>query len=208
MKSHDFPHDHTQHQHGHAGFDPVRLLAMEERRRSFMPPEPVVEELLTDPSWSLLDLGCGTGYYTLPAARLLSGGRVYALDVQENMVRTTLERVKDAGLHNVDGIIAPSDRIPLGDASVDGALVAMVFHDLTEKSETLAELRRVLKPDGVLSMVEWDRIETDFGPPMSIRITPSELEETLETAGFTVVDSKRSEVQPALYFLRARPSRG
>lgn len=198
------------HHHGdrnHPGFDPERLLAMEERRRSFMPPEPVVEELISDPSWSLLDLGCGTGYYALPAARLLPKGRVFALDIQENMVSVTLDRARKAGLENVAGIVAPSSHIPLDEASVDAALVAMVYHDLPEQTETLDELRRIVKPGGIISMVEWDRVDSDFGPPMSIRISPPELEAALRAAGFTVSASKRSAVQPALYFLSARAPR-
>lgn len=194
------PHGH----HNHHGFDPDHLMSMEERRNTMMAPEKVLPEFLTRNDMTLVDIGCGAGYFTIPAARILDRGRVYAVDRQQNMIDTTLKRAETAGLTNIEGIVAASTDLPLQDASIDSVLLAMVFHDIQEQSETLSEIKRVLKSGGSLYLVEWDRIDTDFGPPMELRIRPSELTERLTSAGFEIADLHTSTVQPAVYFVHAR----
>lgn len=177
---------------------------MESRRQAFMNPQDVLPKFLTRTTMTLLDIGCGAGFFTIPAAKLLVDGKVYALDRQQDMIDVTLRRAAEENLKNVQGITSSASSMPLATASVDAALMSMVFHDITEQTEMLSETARVLIPGGVLYMVEWDRIDTEFGPPMHIRIRPDELRETLETNGFLVEDITHSEVQSAVYFVTAR----
>ncbi|RIV19652.1 class I SAM-dependent methyltransferase [Alicyclobacillaceae bacterium I2511] len=192
------------HPHGakHA-FNPERLLAMEEGRITFMPPEPILAKFLTSSGMTMADIGCGAGYFTLPAAKLLTHGRVYAIDRQENMVDFTTERANEAGLTNVLGVVAPATDLPLADKSVDAVLMSMVFHDIPEQSGILSEARRVLVPGGTLYLVEWDKTGTRSGPPMEIRLRPEELQGILESAGFVIREITHSDVERAIYFVDA-----
>lgn len=186
-------------------FSHQHLLSMEGSRREFMPPETLLPEFLTSADLTMVDLGCGAGYFTVPAAKLLSAGRVYAIDQQQDMVDATIKRAQAESLDNVHGIVAFATDLPLEDASVDAVLMSMMFHDVPEKDDTLAEAKRVLKSEGSLYFVEWDRVEQRVsGPPLHIRIRPNELVDILQSAGFTVLAWRYSDVQPAVYFVHAR----
>jgi len=190
----------------HPGFDPERLKAMSERRREHMPPEEALSELITRTDMKIADIGCGVGYFAIPMAQRLDLGTVYAIDLQENMIEATRESARQAGLSNVETLVAPSTALPLDESSIDAVLMAMVFHDLHEQPESLEEARRVLKPGGSLYFVEWDRVESDFGPPMEIRIRPEELSERVEAAGFSVVNLRRGRDGSPVYYLHAAAS--
>ena len=196
-------HHHHDHHGDHPGFDPERLKAMHERRREHMPPEDALSELIARPDMKVVDIGCGVGYFAIPMAQRLEKGTVYAIDLQENMIEATREAATEAGLENITLLVAPSTALPLEDSSVDAVLMAMVFHDLHEQAESLEEAKRILKPGGTLYFVEWDRIESDFGPPMEIRIRPDELSSQVEAAGFSIVNLRRGRADSPVYYLRA-----
>ncbi len=100
---------------------------------------------------TVLDFGCGPGSYVIPAAEMVgSGGRVYALDLQQVALTMCLDRSSRRGLANVEAILSDCDT-GLPNASVDVALLYDVYHDLAYPSIVLAELHRVLKPTARLS---------------------------------------------------------
>jgi len=126
-----------------------------------------------------------------------------AVDRQENMVEITMARAEQAGLANVEGLVAEAHRLPLEDASVDAILMSMMFHDITNKEEALEEARRVLKPGGMLCLVEMDRTSTASGPPIHLRIGPEQLTAMLRYADFTPETVQPENVRQDFYFVRA-----
>jgi len=201
----DKKHAHKIHFGGQIlpGFDPEVLLAREEHRKAMLPPEEILPQFLTRTDAVMLDIGCGSGFFTLPAARFLTAGKVYALDLQKSMVDMTLRRADEAQLSNVEGITSPAANVPLADSSVDAVLMSMMLHDIDTRTQALAEAARVLKPGGTLFIIEIDRIDGGFGPPMEIRIPPNELREMLGEAGLTVLEVSDSPRQKSLYLVRA-----
>lgn len=127
------------------------------RRQVTLPPAPV-----------LADIGTGTGFY-LPILSRWAGpaGMVWALDTQSEAVERARQKVRDLGLTNVEVVASGESELPLPDDSVDFALLAFVFHELERPEELLAELRRVVRADGRLGLVEWTKAERDKGPPPS-----------------------------------------
>ncbi len=201
-------HHHDRHHHnggaGHPGFDPVRLAEMEEHRRRILPPEEILPDIVTSGDLTLLDMGCGVGFFSIPAAKLLSRGKVYAVDLQEGMVDATMRRARESGISNIEGIAAPAADVPLPAASADVVLMSMVLHDIDEKAETLREIDRLLKPQGTLFIIEMDRGTSELGPPQEIRITPDALTDMLVAAGFSVRSVERSSREKDFYFTRAQ----
>lgn len=193
--------------HDHPGFDPERLMAMEERRRAMLPPEEILDRFLARDDATMLDIGCGAGFFTIPAAKRLDRGRVLAADLQQNMVDTTLRRAKEEGVTNVEGVTAPASSLPIAEKSVDIALLSMVLHDIDEQGAALSELRRVLKPGGTLFLIEMDKNEEGFGPPMEIRLSPVELTGMLTRAGFAGLEIADSPQQEGIYFIKATSPR-
>lgn len=109
---------------------------------------------------TFLDYGCGTGDFTLHAARKVSvKGKVYALDYFPRQLEIVSERSRKAGLTNVETIHSQS-QTGLPDESVDVIWMCDVLHEIKERRAVLTELHRVLKKDGVLAIHDGMREET------------------------------------------------
>ena len=101
------------------------------------------------------ELGPGPGAFTVEAARRVGPeGRLIAVDIQPKMIAQVEKRVREAGLTNVETQVASGCDLPLDDASVDRAFLITVLPEIPEQDLALAELHRVLRPGGVLSITE------------------------------------------------------
>ncbi len=102
---------------------------------------------------TLLDFGCGSGHFTIAAARMVGdNGKVYALDVHPLAIEAVKRKAAEEGLSNVRTILSDRDT-GLPDESVDVVLLYRTFYLVNDKQGLLDELHRVLKPDCVLSVV-------------------------------------------------------
>jgi len=120
-------------------------------RDVFLPRENVLLEVGIKPGFRILDYGCGTGSHTIIAAKLAGEtGKVYALDIHPLAIQMVKNMAAKKKLTNVEAILSDC-ATGLPDQSVDVALLYDTFHGLSEPDEVLAELHRVLKPDGILS---------------------------------------------------------
>lgn len=185
-------------------FPPERrhLLKEEERRRQ-VPPEPLLEAAGISPGETVLDVGAGTGFWTLPLARMVGpSGRVIAADIEPLMVEEIRELVQRESLTNVD--IARSEEldIPIPDGSADAAVGGFVLHEPADTAAFVREIRRVLQPAGRFLVVEWEKRETERGPPVEHRLSPAEATALLTDAGFTV--EALPSPHPDAYALLAR----
>jgi ubiquinone/menaquinone biosynthesis C-methylase UbiE len=166
-----------------------------EERRQRQPPEALLEAIGVTPGLRLADVGCGPGFYALPAARLVGpSGSVHALDVQEPMLTRVRERVAAEGLGNVHPALSQESQLPLQDGAVDLVLVANVLHEAADRVAFLREVRRVLAPGGRVTIVEWRRESTGMGPPLEERMSEEEVRSALREAGFAEPEGLASEV--------------
>jgi ubiquinone/menaquinone biosynthesis C-methylase UbiE len=107
------------------------------------------------PGERVLELGPGPGAFTVDAARRVGPeGRLIAVDIQPEMIARVETRVRAAGLDNVKTHVRSAYDLPLADGSVDRAFLIAVLPEIPDQARALAELRRVLKPGGVLSVSE------------------------------------------------------
>jgi SAM-dependent methyltransferase len=104
---------------------------------------------------TVLELGPGPGALTVDAARKAGPeGRLVAVDIQAQMIAAVEKRVAEAGLGNVETHVTDAYDLPLEDESADRAFLVTVLPEIPDQARALAELRRVLKPGGVLSITE------------------------------------------------------
>lgn len=101
---------------------------------------------------AVLDFGCGSGNYVIPAARLAGSGRVYALDKDPESLQTVRNRCSEAGLHNVEMIQSTDLDTRLPTAWVDTILLFDVIHAVDDPRRLLQEMERVLKPGGTMAV--------------------------------------------------------
>jgi ubiquinone/menaquinone biosynthesis C-methylase UbiE len=107
------------------------------------------------PGERVLELGPGPGAFTVRAARRTEpGGSLVAVDIQPKMIAALEQRVQEADLTNVETHVASAYELPLEDESVDRAFLVTVLPEIPDRGRALAELQRVLKPGGVLSVTE------------------------------------------------------
>lgn len=101
----------------------------------------------------VLDFGCGPGHYALAAARMVGqSGRVYALDIHPLAVQSVKRKARKENLTNIKTILSGRDT-GLADQSIDIALVYDTIHMVNDKQALTKELHRVLKPNGLLSVL-------------------------------------------------------
>lgn len=140
---------------------------------------PVLDRVGIQPGERVLELGPGPGAFTVEAARRVGAeGRLIAVDIQPRMIAQVEKRVREARLTNVETHVADAYHLPLEDGSVDRAFLVTVLPEIPDQARALAELRRVLKPDGLLSITE-DFFDPDY--PFA-----SETVRRVEAAGFSL----------------------
>jgi ubiquinone/menaquinone biosynthesis C-methylase UbiE len=129
---------------------------------------------------TILDAGCGNGYMSKEfSKRLNNTGKVYALDPDQAALELLKEETKGTNIQVIVGDI--TGRTQIKGSSVDLIYLSTVFHGFSE-GEIHAfqkEVKRLLKANGVLAIVEIKKEKTPFGPPLHIRFSPDELKEAL-----------------------------
>jgi len=141
------------------------------------------------PWFTVLDMGCGTGTYSLAMAKIIGdGGRIHAVDLWAEGIERLKERVERRGLKNVRPLVADVSRaLPLSGESMDLILMATALHDLKEagvQDGALAEARRLLKRHGTFAVMEFKKVPGPPGPPISIRLSPDDVTALVEPFGF------------------------
>ena len=131
-------------------------------RDFFLPRKNVLKEVGIKPGFHVLDYGCGPGGYIIAAAVLVGkSGKIYALDIHPLAIQTVQSIVLKKQLMNVETICSDC-KTGLPDNSVDVVLLYDTLHSLSDPNGVLEELRRVLKPDGILSFSDHHMKENEI----------------------------------------------
>jgi len=125
-------------------------------RDLFYPPKYILNDIEIQPNTTVLDFGCGPGSYSIATAELVGEtGKVIAVDIHPQAVKKVRKTAKKKGLTNIKTIISDCET-GLPSNSVDVILLYYVFNDLENSDKVLHELYRVLKPQGILSLSEFN----------------------------------------------------
>ncbi len=119
--------------------------------------------LLDQDAQTVADIGVGTGYFALPWARALSGGRVFGVDIQQEMLDILSQRAAQMGIRNIEPVLGSVDDPGLPPGAVDVVLIVDAYHEFSHPREMVAGIVRGLRPGGRLVLVEY-RAEDIFVP--------------------------------------------
>ncbi len=118
-------------------------------------PSKIVNILELKPDDVVADIGAGTGYLSFQLARLLTTGKVLAVDIQPEMLEIIKFFKQEKNITNVEPILATMTNPNLSDASVDLALMVDAYHELEYPQEVIQGIVRALKPSGRVVLVEY-----------------------------------------------------
>lgn len=141
---------------------------------NFLDPESVLREFGLYGALDVADFGAGAGHVSLAAAKRLEDGRLFAVDIEKEMLRRLVAEAGQQGMRNLHGVwgdAASHKGVPLADETLDRALVINMLHAAHDRDALVKEAHRLLRPDGLVLLVDWHK-DAAFGPHDHHRVTP------------------------------------
>lgn len=162
-------------------------------RRWIQPIAPALQTFRIAEGHTVLELGPGPGYFTVEASRAVgAAGRVICVDVQPAMLSILGARLRELRAANARLVAGDAGKLPLADGCVDEAFLVTVLGEIPDRPRTLAELRRVMKAGGVLSVME-TLTDCDYQLEDSVR-------DLCRAYGFDEIDHERRRLGYTLCF--------
>ncbi len=162
-----------------------------------------------EPGSTFLDLACGIGNYSIAMAKNMKGkGVIYSIDLWRESIESLDQEIETKGIKNIKPMVADiREKLPFEENSVDACLLATVLHDLSKNDQKaiLKEIARVVKPGGMVNILEFKKIDKGPGPPAGIRMHEEDVENLVAPYGFRKVD--RGEVGEFNYLLKYKSIR-
>ena len=170
------------------------------KRDVYQKPQEVLAALDIKPGEIIADIGAGSGYFTFRLARHVSErGKVYAVDVSPDMILHINRAIRDLKVTNVISILADPDDPLLPVASVNRFFFSDSWHHIDNQTKYLSLMKKLLKPNGEVVMIDFHKKETRSGPPLKMRIAREDLIKQMESNGFRL--AKEHTFLPYQYFL-------
>jgi ubiquinone/menaquinone biosynthesis C-methylase UbiE len=135
------------------------------------------------------DLGAGVGHHALALAKAVDvSGKVYAVDLQKELLKELMVRARDAGVINIVPIAADIEKpkgTGLEENSVDAVLISNALFQSSDRFAFLKEAFRILKPSGEALIIDWNESFKGMGPSEKLLVSKDALNEIAEEVGFT-----------------------
>lgn len=189
------------HQHSFGDAEKWSHVFDDPARDAWQKPHEVIKALALKPDAIVADIGAGTGYFSARLANMLPQGRVYAVDIEPDMVKYLAERARREGLKSMTAVAgtAGDARIP---EKADLILLVDVYHHIDDRSRYFRRLRDSLKPGGRIAIIDF-RLDAANGPPKAARVAPQRVKAELKSAGYAL--AKEHGFLPEQYFLVFSP---
>ena len=169
-------------------FDPKQTAILESKdRKKCQNPEEIIGLLELKPFYVVADLGCGSGYFTIPISRKVK--KVYGIDIQKEMLGFIEEKIQKQEILNIKTLRSKENEIPLQNGSVDLLLSVNRLHEFQDKEKIIDEMQRVIKHEGQIAIIDFKKEKINFGPPVAIRISKEKRVYLFEKKGFTFLKS-------------------
>jgi len=149
---------------------------------------------------TVADVGAGSGYMTVKMAKRVGpGGKVYANDIQPEMLARLRQRLVREKITNVEMVLGTADDPKLPPAALDLILMVDVYHEFSEPQTMLQRMRDALKPDGRLVLLEYRKEDPAIPIRLEHKMSVAEAKLEVEAEGYTL--SKVDEVLPRQHIL-------
>ena len=167
------------HQHKHS--------YNEAERRQWQEPEPILQKIGLKPGMVFMDIGCGDGFFALPAARIAGpDGAVHGVDANAESLYDLRLKAEKEGLTNITLVISNAEEYRLCQGCADIVFFGNCLHDFNEPDKVLANAKSIIKPGGIIADLDWKKKPTTRGPPQEIRFDEQKATALFTDAGLKV----------------------
>jgi len=168
-------------------FDPARrrrLTSAERRKR--LPPETILASIGLRAGQTLVDIGAGTGFFSIPAAAIVGRtGRVYALDISRDMLADLKATIRRRKIKNIRPILAEETESDLP-AGADFYFLANVFHELEDREKYLRRIRERMASSSRAVVIDYHKKPSEHGPPVRERVSLRAAKALFEKCGYRI----------------------
>lgn len=134
--------------------------------------------MLVTKNLDLLDIGAGTGYFSIPASQIVGNeGKIYAVDTSKEMLEELEQRTKQKNIKNIELIEGNNYNTDIQDNTADYIFLSNVLHEVEDKLLFLSNYLDKLRPEGNIGIIEFKKIEASKGPPIEHKISREQLKE-------------------------------
>jgi ubiquinone/menaquinone biosynthesis C-methylase UbiE len=188
-------------------FPPTELGSLEgPDREDWQQPERIMDALRIGEGSVVADLGAGGGWFTVRLARRVGpNGRVYAEDVQPQMIEAITRRVQKEGLRNVVPRLGTHDDPKLPEHGVDVVLMVDTYNEVEARVALLRNIARALKPDGRIAIINFKRDGGGPGPDLEERVPAEEVVRDAQAAGLRL-HSRETFLRYQYFLVFERPT--
>jgi SAM-dependent methyltransferase len=154
-------------------------------------PETALDDMGIAPGMFIADVGAGVGYFvTRLAKRVGPNGRVFAIDIQPEMLARLKQRLRDEKITNVETILGRETDPMLPAGKMDLVLLVDVYHEFSQPQKMLGKIRESLKPDGRLVLLEYKKEDPYIPIRPEHKMSVAEVKAEVEPEGFRLKDVK------------------
>ncbi len=158
-----------------------------------------IEKMQLSPKSVVADIGAGTGYYTFAIARKIPDGKVYAVDIQDEMIKYLKDKKTSTGFTNVEVVKSSSQSPNLPQNSIDLAFMVDVYHELEYPHEMLQAIKKCLKGDGKILLLEYRAEDPSIAIKPHHKMTMVQANKEMLANGFKLIF--KGDFLPIQHFL-------
>ncbi len=163
-----------------------------------------LENLPINSNSVVADIGAGSGYYTFRIAPKVPVGKVYAVEIQNEAIKYLQDRTKELGFSNVIPIMGAEQTPNLPANSIDLVIMVDVYHELEYPQEMLTAIKKSLKPDGKILLIEYRGEDPEVAIKPLHKMTVRQVEKELKANGFKLLENGQfMNIQHFLVFGKA-----
>ena len=160
-------------------------------RREWQNPEAILADVGLKPALTFIDVGCGGGFFTMPAARITrKSGKVYGIDINPDYINELRELAAKEKLNNLELTVGKAEEVVVCEGCADIVFLGVVLHDFEDAAKVLRNANRMLKPNGRLFNLDWKKEQMDLGPSFQKRFSEDYAADLIKAAGFIVENIK------------------
>jgi ubiquinone/menaquinone biosynthesis C-methylase UbiE len=157
-------------------------------RRQWQDPEEILTSLGVVPGMVFIDVGCGDGYFAIPAARMVGPqGNVYAVDSDAGAIQRLQEQAAREGLDHLFSEVREAEETVVCEGCADIVFFGIDLHDFRDPARVLLNAKKMLRLQGHLIDLDWKDQAMEFGPPLQKRFSIDKARYLIESAGFEIV---------------------